>query len=48
MSYPDKRISDKGVIVIKAQNHRTQERNKQEAFDRLRLLLQKALTPNKL
>jgi len=47
MSYPDKRISDKGVIVIKAQNHRTQERNKQEAFDRLRLLLQKALTPNK-
>ena len=47
LAYSDKRISDKGVIVIKAQNHRTQERNKQEAFDRLRLLLQKALTPNK-
>ena len=44
---PIREISDKGVIVIKAQNHRTQERNKQEAFDRLRLLLQKALTPNK-
>ena len=43
LAYSDKRISDKGVIVIKAQNHRTQERNKQEAFDRLQLLLQKAL-----
>jgi len=47
LTYSDKRISDKGVIVIKAQNHRTQERNKQEAFDRLQLLLQKALNRKK-
>jgi len=47
LDYSDKRISDKGVIVIKAQNHRTQERNKQEAFDRLQLLLQKALNRKK-
>ena len=47
LAYSDKRISDKGVIVIKAQNHRTQERNKQEAFDRLQLLLQKALNRKK-
>jgi ribosome-associated protein len=47
ITYSDKRISDKGVIVIKAQNHRTQERNKQEAFDRLQLLLQKALNRKK-
>ena len=48
LNYPDKRISDKGIIVIKAQNHRTQDRNRQEAYDRLQLLLQKALTRNKL
>ena len=47
LAYSDKRISDKGVIVIKAQNHRTQERNKQEAFDRLQILLQKALNRKK-
>jgi ribosome-associated protein len=47
LTYSDKRISDKGVIVIKAQNHRTQERNKQEAFNRLQLLLQKALNRKK-
>ena len=39
----DKRITKDGVIVIKAQNHRTQERNKQEALDRLQALLAEAL-----
>ena len=43
MSFRDKRISDRGIIVIKAQNHRTQERNKEEALERLQSLLQKAL-----
>ncbi len=43
MSFRDKRISDRGIIVIKAQNHRTQERNKAEALERLQSLLQKAL-----
>ena len=47
LTYSDKRISDKGVIVIKAQSHRTQDRNKQEAYNRLQLLIQKSLTRNK-
>jgi len=35
----DSRITADGVVVIKAQNHRTQERNRQEALERLRQLL---------
>ena len=31
----DQRISGEGVLVIKAQEHRTQERNRQAALDRL-------------
>lgn len=31
----DRRITSDGVIVIKAQNHRTQEQNRAEALDRL-------------
>lgn len=44
-SFRDKRITKDGVIIIKAQNHRTQERNKQEALDRLQALLREALKP---
>ena len=47
LTYSDKRISDKGVIVIKAQNHRTQEETSKKLIDRLQLLMQKALTRNK-
>jgi ribosome-associated protein len=32
----DRRITSDGVLVIKAQNHRTQDRNRQEAISRLR------------
>lgn len=39
----DQRLTADGVIVIKAQNHRTQLRNKTEALDRLAEMLQKAL-----
>lgn len=35
----DQRITKHGVIVLKAQAHRTQERNKQEALERLHQLL---------
>lgn len=35
----DQRISKDGVIVIKAQRYRTQEKNKAEALDRLRELI---------
>ena len=45
--FRDKRITKDGVIIIKAQNHRTQERNKQEALDRLQALLAEALKQKK-
>jgi len=35
----DQRITADGVIVIKAQNHRTQEKNREEAIDRFRELI---------
>lgn len=35
----DQRINKQGVLVIKAQNHRTRERNRQEALDRLTALI---------
>jgi len=38
----DHRISDDGVIVIKAQGQRSRERNKIDAFNRLRDLIIKA------
>ena len=36
----DQRISEAGVITIKAQQHRTQERNREDALERLSLLIQ--------
>jgi ribosome-associated protein len=35
----DQRITKEGVVVIKAQSHRTQEQNRQEALERLRDLI---------
>ena len=35
----DSRITADGVVVIKAQNHRTQEKNRSEAIARLRSLI---------
>jgi ribosome-associated protein len=35
------------VITIKAQQHRTQERNREDALDRLRLLIQSVAIPRK-
>jgi ribosome-associated protein len=43
----DHRISDEGVITIKAQQHRTQERNREDALDRLRVLIQSVAIPRK-
>jgi ribosome-associated protein len=39
----DHRISSDGVIVIKAQQHRSQEQNRADALERLHDLVQKAL-----
>jgi ribosome-associated protein len=42
----DQRISDEGVVVIKAQTHRSLEKNRAEAIARLRALLDEvAYTP---
>jgi len=43
----DHRISEEGVVTIKAQQHRTQERNREDALERLSLLIQSVATPKK-
>ncbi len=39
----DKRISKMGVLIIKAQNFRTQEKNKEDALNRLKAIIQSVL-----
>ena len=39
----DQRITTDGVVIIKAQNHRTQEKNRNEAIARLSELIKGAL-----
>lgn len=43
----DHRVSASGIVVIKAQEHRTQVRNKEAALERLRELVQLALVEKK-
>jgi ribosome-associated protein len=40
-------ISDDGIIMIKAQEHRSQEQNREEALERLRTLIQSVAVPRK-
>ena len=40
LSLRDRRVTADGIIVIKSQQHRTQERNRQAALDRLQTLIQ--------
>jgi ribosome-associated protein len=40
-----RRLSNAGVLVIVAQRHRTQERNRQDALDRLIDLIRRAAVP---
>lgn len=47
LNLQDQRISIGGVITIKAQQYRTQERNREDALDRLRTLIQRAAIPRK-
>lgn len=47
MALSDQRISKDGVIVIKAQGHRTLELNKEDALKRLRELIQGATRQQK-
>ena len=39
LSGKDKRVTTEGILIIKAQSHRTQEMNKQDALDRLSEIL---------
>ncbi len=43
----DARVSKDGLIIIKAQQHRTQEQNRQDALERLRELIKNALAVQK-
>lgn len=47
LALDDKRITRDGVLVIKAQRHRTQEQNREDALLRLQELLGSALKPQK-
>ena len=38
----DRRLSDQGVLVIKAQRHRSQDLNRRDAFERLNALVARA------
>jgi ribosome-associated protein len=44
----DRRITKDGIIIIKAQQHRTQEQNKEDALKRLQILIKSVtITPTK-
>ncbi|MDH5544394.1 MAG: alternative ribosome rescue aminoacyl-tRNA hydrolase ArfB [Gammaproteobacteria bacterium] len=43
----DSRISQEGIIILKAQNYRSQEKNKEDALMRLRDIISKALRTQK-
>ena len=43
----DHRISQEGVITIKAQQHRSQEQNRADALERLLVLIQSVAIPRK-
>jgi ribosome-associated protein len=44
LNLSDRRITKDGVIVIKAQQHRTQEQNKEDALKRLQILIRSVTT----
>jgi ribosome-associated protein len=41
----DQRITDEGVVVIKAQTHRSQDKNRADALARLQEMVDKVATP---
>jgi len=47
LALSDSRISKEGIVVIKAQTHRTQEKNRAEALDRLKELVRRATVTHK-
>jgi ribosome-associated protein len=47
MKLRDNRISEDGVVTIKAQQHRSQEQNREDALTRLQELIQSVAIPRK-
>lgn len=47
MALGDQRITDEGVVIIKAQGSRSQEHNKREAIERLQALVDSVSVPPK-
>jgi ribosome-associated protein len=47
LALQDQRINSQGVVVIKAQQHRTREKNRRDALDRLCALVQSVITDPK-
>lgn len=47
LALKDKRISKDGIIVIKAQKFRSQEKNKEDALNRLKALILKSMVKQK-
>jgi ribosome-associated protein len=47
LALPDHRITRDGVIVIKSQEHRSQEKNREAALQRLQTLVRRALQRRK-
>lgn len=48
LSLRDKRITKEGVIVIKAQQFRTQEKNREDAFERLKEIIKSVAVVQKV
>ena len=47
LSLNDSRITQEGVLVLKAQQHRTQEMNRSDALNRLQGVIDSVATPQK-
>lgn len=47
LALSDRRVSKTGVLVIKAQNFRTREKNKEDALERLQNIIQSVLVTKK-
>lgn len=47
LALSDHRITDEGIVVIRAQQHRTQQKNREDALDRLRQLLRSVTVTRK-
>ncbi|NOH99167.1 alternative ribosome rescue aminoacyl-tRNA hydrolase ArfB [Vibrio sp. 99-70-13A1] len=48
LAFKDSRITKEGVIIIKAQQHRTQEKNRDDALERLKELILSATKVEKV